>query len=207
MAPIPLLLIVSAPSGAGKTTLCDRLLRVNPGMVYSVSCTTRPPREGECDGVDYTFLSDDEFQRRIRKEAFLEHARVHGYEYGTLRDPVLASLKAGFDVVMDIDVQGAAQIRESLGRLPDGDPMRIAYVDLFISPPSLEELKRRLISRGKDTSEVVERRLRQAREEMARCGEYQYGLVNEDLEEAAKVLEAIVIAERHRISRFKRRTA
>lgn len=201
MTKVPLLLIVSAPSGAGKTTLCERLLAANPGMVYSVSCTTRAPRDGERDGVNYTFLAEAEFLDRVREGLFLEHAKVHGHWYGTLSGPVRAALGSGSDVLMDIDVQGAAQIRAAVARLPREDLLRRAYADVFIYPPSLDELRRRLTSRGKDAPETVDRRLRQAGIEMASGGEYRYALVNDELDRAAGILGAIVIAERHRTSR------
>lgn len=201
MTKVPLLLIVSAPSGAGKTTLCERLLAANPGMVYSVSCTTRAPRDGERDGVNYTFLAEAEFLDRVREGLFLEHAKVHGHWYGTLSGPVRAALGSGSDVLMDIDVQGAAQIRAAVARLPREDLLRRAYADVFIYPPSLDELRRRLTSRGKDAPETVDRRLRQAGIEMASGGEYRYALVNDELDRAAGILGAIVTAERHRTSR------
>lgn len=201
MTKVPLLLIVSAPSGAGKTTLCERLLAANPGMVYSVSCTTRAPRDGERDGVNYTFLAEAEFLDRVREGLFLEHAKVHGHWYGTLSGPVRAALGSGSDVLMDIDVQGAAQIRAAVARLPREDLLRRAYADVFIYPPSLDELRRRLTSRGKDAPETVDRRLRQAGIEMSSGGEYRYALVNDELDRAAGILGAIVTAERHRTSR------
>jgi guanylate kinase len=201
MPSLPLLLIVSAPSGAGKTTLCERLLAANPGMIYSVSCTTRSPRPGERDGVHYTFLTEAAFLERVRDGLFLEHARVHGHGYGTLAAPIRAALQGGSDVLMDIDVQGAAQIRAVVAGLPADDVLRLAYADVFIYPPSLEELRRRLTARGKDAPEVVERRLRQAGQEMARGQEYGYTLVNGELDSATSVLAAIVTAERHRTHR------
>ncbi len=197
----PLLLVVSAPSGAGKTTLCDRLLEAFAGMRYSVSCTTRPPREGERDGIDYRFLDEEAFRARAGQGAFLEYARVHGHGYGTPREPIDAALAAGCDVLLDIDVQGAAQVRDGLRAAPPEDPLRLAYVDVFVAPPSVDELRRRLVSRGKDAPEVIERRVRQAGREMACAGAYRYRLVNDRLEEAFDVLRAIVLAERHRVLR------
>jgi len=132
----PLLIVVSAPSGAGKTTLCDRLIAERPDMVYSVSCTTRAPRGEERDGRDYHFLSEPEFDRRLRQGLFLEHARVHGYRYGTLRETVHAALTAGRSVLMDIDVQGAAQVRAAVGRADSEDPIAKGFLDIFIAPPS-----------------------------------------------------------------------
>lgn len=180
----PVLLVVSAPSGAGKTTLCDRLLAEFPSIRYSVSCTTRAPRPGEADGADYHFLTEAEFRRRLAAGDFLEHAVVHGHLYGTLRQEVAAGLAAGRDVLMDIDVQGAAQIRASLAGLPEDDPIRRGYRDVFIAPPSLGELRRRLERRGADAPEAIERRLRQAGLEMDRAGEYGHRIVNDVLDRA-----------------------
>jgi guanylate kinase len=196
--PRPILLVVSAPSGAGKTTLCDRLRGAFPVLRYSVSCTTRVPREGERDGVHYFFLEEAEFFRRIEAGAFLEFARVHGHWYGTPRAPVAEALAAGRDVLMDIDVQGAAQIRESVGRLPAEDVLRRAYVDVFVAPPSLAELRRRLEARAKDAPDVIERRLVQAKREMADAPRYDYLVVNDVLDDAFDALRSIVVAEHHR---------
>ena len=195
----PLLLVVSAPSGAGKTTLCERLRAEFPALTYSVSCTTRAPREGERDGADYHFLSEAEFGRRLEAGEFLEHAEVHGHRYGTLRRTVAEGLAAGRDVLLDIDVQGAAQIRARLAAAAEGDPIRRGYADLFIAPPSLDELRRRLERRGTDARETIERRLQKAGAEMARASEYDYVLVNDDLDRAYGVLRAILVAERHRV--------
>lgn len=192
----PLLLIVSAPSGAGKTTLCDRLLAEFPSMAYSVSCTTRAPRAGEVDGEDYHFLSEAEFRRRLDAGDFLEHATVHGHLYGTPRSLVEGALRAGRDVLMDIDVQGAAQIRDAARRAPPEDPVRRGYVDVFIAPPSLAVLRQRLVGRGTDAPEVVERRLRKAEAEMARSGDYMHVVVNDDLEEAHARMRGIFLAAR-----------
>jgi len=191
-----LLLVVSAPSGAGKTTLCDRLLVDNPFMTRSVSCTTRAPRGVEMDGRDYYFLSPDEFNRKVTEGLFLEHALVHGNQYGTLRGTVEEALKAGKDVLLVIDVQGAATIRRS-AHLPGGILGR-AYVDIFIAPPSLDALRDRLQKRGEDAQDVVERRLSAAQDEMARGHEYQYRVVNDNLEQAYAELAAIVQAEHDR---------
>jgi guanylate kinase len=191
----PLLVVVSAPSGAGKTTLCDRLLGEFSRMSYSVSCTTRPPRSGEIDGEDYHFLSADEFDRRARAGEFMEHAVVHANRYGTLRRTVVDALAAGRDVLMDIDVQGAGQIRRLVGGLPAGDLLRRAFVDIFIAPPSLEALRGRLVKRGLDAEDVIERRMRNARGEWAEAGAYRYYLVNDRLDAAYDALRAIVIAE------------
>lgn len=195
---VPLLIAISAPSGAGKSTLCERLRAAHPTMFYSVSCTTRRPREGEVDGREYHFLTEADFRRRIAADGFLEHATVHGNLYGTPRAPVLEALRAGRDVLMDIDVQGAAQIRARLHAAPADDPLRRGYVDLFIVPPSLEELRRRLEGRGTDSPEVIERRLQKAGAEMARRGEYMHVIVNDRLDDAFVRLEQAIADERAR---------
>ena len=188
-----LLLVVSAPSGAGKSTLCDRLLAEHPGMTRSISCTTRAPRGAEKDGRDYHFLTPEEFNRRVAGGLFLEHAVVHGNQYGTLRSNVEDGLKAGKDVLMVIDVQGAAAVRQATRDA--GGILAQSYVDIFISPPSLEALRDRLQKRGEDAPDVIERRLANAKGEMARSGEYQHQVVNDNLEQAYVELRAIVEAE------------
>ena len=185
------LLIVSAPSGAGKTTLVKALLARDPQVVYSVSCTTRAPRAGERDGIDYLFVDDAEFRRRIAAGEFLEHAEVHGHRYGTLRSWIEAQLRADHDVVLDIDTQGAAQVR---ALMPEA-------VSIFILPPSLAELESRLRARGTDADAVIERRLAAARAEIAHAGEYDYVIVNNDLDAAIADLAAVVRASRLRHAR------
>ncbi|MBP7276522.1 MAG: guanylate kinase, partial [Kiritimatiellae bacterium] len=183
-----------APSGAGKTTLCRRLLAEFPSFEYSVSCTTRPPREGETDGRDYHFITPEEFRQRASQGLFLEHAVVHGHLYGTLISAVGDVLKRGRDVLMDIDVQGAEQVRRSLRALPPDDAMAQAFLDVFISAPSLEELRRRLETRGSDAPDVIERRLRQAAAETARADEFMFQVVNDRLERAYDEIRAIAVA-------------
>jgi guanylate kinase len=193
----PLLIVVSAPSGAGKTTLCDRLLSEHPAMVYSISCTTRAPRGDEVDGRDYHFLAPAEFERRVAAGEFIEHAVVHGNRYGTLRRTVLEALTGGKDVLMDIDVQGAASIRAaaqgSEGLMKDG------HLDVFLAPPSLVVLRARLTARGEDAPEVIERRMKNAMVEMACWREYRYLVINDELERAYAELRAVVMAEHCRI--------
>jgi len=188
----PLLIVVSAPSGAGKTTLCDRLLLDYPEITYSVSCTTREPRGEEEDGVDYYFLTAAEFARRAAARDFLEHAQVHGFHYGTLKDPVYEAFAEGQSVLMDIDVAGAAQVREHVAGLPPDDPMRRGFVDIFIMPPSMEALEARLHGRGEDDEAVIATRLRNAAQEMACANAFRYRVVNDDLAVAYKELRAIV---------------
>lgn len=197
LPPRPLLLLVSAPSGAGKTTLCERLLAEFHNLVYSVSCTTRPPREGEEDGVNYHFITREEFERRIVAGQFLEHAVVHGNLYGTLRAGVLAAFGRGQHVLMDIDVQGAKQIRRTLAAAPADDPLRCGFVDVFIAPPSLEVLQKRLVTRGKDTEAIIARRVQQATEELRHWRDYRFAIVNDRLDASYDALRAIFIAEQH----------
>ena len=188
----PLLIVMSAPSGAGKTTLCDRLLQDFPEITYSVSCTTRPPRGLEEDGEDYYFLSDAEFAARLKQGAFLEHARVHGFRYGTLKGPVCEAFAEGQCVLMDIDVAGAAQVRAHVAGLPADDPMRAGFVDIFIRPPSPQALQQRLEDRGEDDAAAIARRLRNAVDEMAHADEFRYQVVNDNLDMAYRELCDIV---------------
>ena len=194
----PVMLVVSAPSGAGKTTLCQRLLAEHPRLRYSISCTTRAPREGEVDGESYHFLAVEDFRARLARGEFLEHAQVYQNYYGTLRSAVEDLLAQGFDVLMDVDVQGARQLRAQ-ARASADSPVGRAYADLFIAPPGEDELRRRLESRATDSAEVIERRLRAARAELAASGEYQYLVVNDDLETAYQTLRSILTAEQHRV--------
>ncbi len=188
----PLLIVMSAPSGAGKTTLCDRLLQDYPEISYSVSCTTRPPRGTEEDGIDYFFVTPEEFEARVKKGLFLENAIVHGNRYGTLADPVREAFAEGQSILMDIDVAGAAQVREYVENLPKGDPLREGFIDIFIQPPSLEELRDRLYGRGEDSEEVIEKRLKNAVGELEHVGEYMHSVVNDDLEIAYRELCGII---------------
>ena len=187
-----LLLVISAPSGAGKSTLCNRLIDAFPGMTYSVSCTTRAPRGEEKNHEHYHFLSKEEFFEREQNGEFLEHAEVHGNLYGTRRQTVAAALAAGHDIIMDIDVQGAAQIREACAALPADDPVRKGFVDIFIAPPSMDELRRRLCGRSTDAEEVIEKRLLNAEEEMRHSHLYRHVVINDNLDEALQNLVRIV---------------
>lgn len=198
----PLLILISAPSGGGKTTLCERLMAEFDGsMTYSVSCTTRAPREGEVDGTDYFFISEEEFVRRIERGEFLEHAMVHGHRYGTPKHVIEDGFKSGRDILMDLDVQGVQQIRAKLKSCPPDDPLRRGFVDVFIAAPSLEVLRKRLQGRGKDAAAVIERRLQMAEQEMAHWPEYQYLIINDRLDASYDSLRAIVLAEHRRIVR------
>ena len=188
----PLLIVISAPSGAGKTTLCERLLQDYPEITYSISCTTREPRGAEEDGEDYYFLTPETFARHEAAGDFLEHATVHGFSYGTLKAPVYEAFAEGQCVLMDIDVAGAAQVRAYVAALPKADPMRIGFTDIFIRPPSLEALRQRLEARGEDNAATIARRVKNAEKELARAGEFRYHVVNDDLEIAYRELCGIV---------------
>lgn len=183
--------VVSAPSGAGKTTLCDAL-RQSPDFVYSVSCTTRPSRSNEIEGEDYYFVSEPEFLARVEGGDLLEHAKVHGYYYGTLRRPVLMNLRKGVDVLIDVDTQGAAAIRNF-----DDQFIRQALCDVFIMPPDLEELRRRLIKRGTETGLQIELRLTNAAREMQLWRDYRYTIISKSMEEDLQKFRHIMGAERY----------
>ena len=184
----PLFIVMSAPSGCGKSTLIDMLLQEYHDIVYSISCTTRAPRGDEEDGLDYHFLSKERFEELIGEDAFLEYANVHDNYYGTLRAPIEEVLSEGSSMILDIDVQGAAKVRERVRALPNTDPLKIGYVDIFVMPPSMDELRARLEGRGTDSRESIERRLANAEGELARSGEYMYKVVNDDLAIAYKRL-------------------
>jgi guanylate kinase len=187
------LLVVSGPSGVGKGTLVERLLQERSECVLSISATTRPRRPHESDGVQYHFLARDEFERRREAGLFLESAEVHGYLYGTPRAFVEGQLQAGRVVVLEVDVQGGASIRKA----------DRSAVSVFVAPPSVAALRERLLARGADRPEVVEARLGNAPAEMAQMNEYDYLLLNDDVERAVARLVAIVDAERVRVSRLR----
>ena len=180
------LFILSGPSGVGKGTLRERVLNDVEGLVYSISCTTRKPRPGETDGVEYRFISDEEFESRAQGGLFLEHARVHDARYGTLREDVERELNAGRDVLLEIDVQGARQVR---GLLPDA-------VAVFIAPPSIDELARRLRERHTESERELELRLGNAEAELRQEGSYDHVVVNDDVDRAAEALREIILSYR-----------
>ena len=184
----PLFIVMSAPSGCGKSTLIDMILQEYPDVCYSISCTTREPRGEEEDGLDYHFKSKERFEELIKENAFLEYACVHGNYYGTLKQPIVEVLNEGNSMILDIDVQGAAKVREYVRNLPNNDPLKIGYVDIFILPPDMKELRRRLEGRGTDTQEVIEKRLANAEGEIARADEYMFKVTNDDLAMAYKRL-------------------
>jgi guanylate kinase len=184
-----ILFVISAPSGAGKTTLVEAV-RKTSDLFYSVSCTTRAPRSGETDGEDYQFLSDTDFRAKVGAGDFLEHAQVHGDFYGTLREPVLTNLKNGVDVLIDIDTQGAATIRNC-----DDPVIRQALTDVFIMPPDLDELRQRLRKRGTETEEQIKRRLETAAREMELWRDYRYTIISGSVEEDLDKFRHIMAAE------------
>jgi len=186
------LFVISAPSGTGKTTLLHKLMAQVDGIAFSVSHTTRAPRRGEQEGLDYHFVDRATFEKMRARDAFLESAEVHGNFYGTSREAVDRSLEQGWDILLDIDVQGARQIREVIG--PEG-------VSIFIVPPSWEELERRLRGRGTDTRETVELRYGNARFEMADINSFDYVVVNDRIDEAVGTLRSIIISERSKSRR------
>jgi len=191
-----ILLVVSGPSGSGKTTLCRRLA-ASGGAHYSISCTTRLPRPGEQDGKDYHFLTKEAFIAKLEAGHFLEHAVVHGNLYGSLRSEVISFLESGTDVVMDIDVQGADQIRERQ------DPqIQHSLVDLFVMPPSEAELYERLSGRGTDSATTIALRMSNALEEMRHWPRYRYRLLSSSKEQDYAQFQALIIAERLRVSRI-----
>ncbi len=191
-----ILFVISAPSGAGKTTLCNGLQH-GPEFVYSISCTTRAKRPGEVDGEDYHFLSDEDFQQRLVRGEFIEHAQVHGRRYGTLRETLTGNLERGVDVLVDVDIQGAAAIRAC----KDSGILE-ALVDVFLMPPNLELLRHRLQKRATETPEQIELRLTNARAEMEHWREYRYAIVSGSVQEDLHHFNAIIDAERLRSRRF-----
>ncbi|OUS21843.1 guanylate kinase [Rhodobacterales bacterium 59_46_T64] len=187
-----LLIILSSPSGAGKSTLAKRLRIWDEQIRFSVSATTRKPRAGEIDGVDYYFHDRTEFEAMIAEDQMLEHAEVFGNLYGSPRGPVEAAITAGQDLLFDIDWQGGQQVRNSaLGK---------HVLSIFILPPSIPELERRLHTRGQDSDEVIESRMRKSRDEISHWPEYDYVLVNDDLDATEAKLQTIITAERLRLS-------
>jgi guanylate kinase len=187
----PFPLVIAAPSGAGKTSLARALVETRSDMVFSLSATTRAARTGEQNGVDYRFVDDAGFDALVRSGDLLEWAEVHGRRYGTLKSGVNAALAAGKTVVLDIDVQGAQQVNRALSDA----------VLVFVLPPSVSEMKRRLLKRGSESEEQLTTRMRTARAELEAVTDFDYVVVNDDFEDALRTIEAIVAAERERVDR------
>ena len=187
-----LLIILSSPSGAGKSTLAQRIKTWCEGCVFSISATTRKPREGEQDGKDYYFISEQEFNEKVSNDEMLEHAEVFGNFYGSPMAPVLSSIDQGYDVLFDVDWQGSQQIKNSsLGKY---------VLSIFILPPSIKELESRLKSRNKDSDEVISNRMAKSVEEISHWPEYDYVVVNDDVDKTEEKLKTIINAERLRLS-------
>jgi guanylate kinase len=193
-----LLIIISAPSGGGKTTLCEELLKHQPNTVRAVTCTTREPRDGEKDGVDYYFLDAGTFLKRVQAGNFLEHATVYGNSYGTLKSEVLGKLRQGKDVLLSIDVQGAATIRD---RAEEDPELKRALLTIFLAPASLDVLEKRLLKRGKDSKQVIQKRLSVARQEIAQAKHFDYTLISSTIPDDLKRMQSIIVAEKLRTAR------
>ena len=191
MKPQGVLLVLSGPSGAGKGTICEQLCNKRKNLAYSVSATTRAPRKGEVDGRDYFFVTIEKFKEMIANNELLEHAEIYGNYYGTPRSYVMSILDEGRDVVLEIDPQGALQVKESF---PDA-------VFVFVVPPSLDELSKRIYKRGTDSEEVIKRRLSAATSELAYASKYDYIVVNDEVEKATNKVSNILDAERNRAVR------
>jgi len=189
--------IISAPSGSGKSTLVHRLLKTVPNLVFSISYTTRPPRPTEANGVDYIFISRKDFEERLAHGEFLEYAEVFGNYYGTNRETFESATHQGKDLVLDIDVQGARQLKVAIPQA----------ISIFVLPPSKDVLEQRLRSRSQDSEEVIQRRLRGAAEEVQNYTQYDFVLINRDIEEASARLATIVKAERLRKARMEEEVA
>ena len=187
-----MLIVISGPSGVGKGTIYNRLLDNDPSLTFSVSVTTRGPRNGETDGVDYFFISEEKYQELVNADAFLEHATVHGHSYGTLKSQIQEKMEKGYNVVLDIDPQGAKQV---MAQWPE-------CVSIFLLPPSYQKLRERLYGRNTDDPKEIERRLNNARGEIEQVGMYQYTVVNDDLELAFEQVSAIITAEKQRTNRY-----
>jgi guanylate kinase len=196
--PNPLLIVISAPSGTGKTTLCQQLLVKRPNLARAITCTTRAPRPGEKEGVDYYFMTAETFLRRVQAGNFLEHATVFGNSYGTLKSEIVEKLREGQDILLNVDVQGAATIREEskndheLGR---------ALLTVFLTPPSMTVLEERLKRRGQDSAAVIQKRLSVARQEIAQWKNFDYLIISGKIADDVRRMETIIDAEKMRHQR------
>ena len=194
----PMLVVISAPSGAGKTTLCEQTLAARPNMTRAITCTTREPRPGEKDGVDYYFLDAGDFLKRVQAGNFLEHATVYGNSYGTLKSEVLGKLRSGKDVLLNVDVQGAAAIRAHAEEDPE---LKSALVTVFLTPPSMSILEVRLKKRGQDSPQIIAKRLSVAKQEIVQWKNFDYLIVSSSIAEDVRRLQAILDAEQMRQGR------
>ena len=194
----PLLILISAPSGGGKTTLCEQLLKAHPDMTRAITCTTRAPRKGERDGVDYHFFSAAEFLKRLQAGNFLEHATVYGNSYGILKSELVGKLRSGRDVLLNVDVQGAATIRE---KTQEDAELKRALVSVFLTPPSLDIVEQRLRRRATDSEAVIQKRLSVSRQEIAQWKNFEYLLLSTTIQEDLRRMLAIIEAEKMRSSR------
>src|SRR4051794_2203078 len=194
----PLLVLISAPSGGGKTTLCQQLLSARPQMARAVTCTTRAPRDTERDGMDYYFLDAASFLKRVQAGNFLEHATVYGNSYGILKSEVLGKLRQGKDVLLSVDVQGAATIRARAG---EDAELKKGLVTIFLTPPSLGVLEERLKRRGTDSTAEIKRRLGVARQEIAQWKNFDYLVLSTSIKEDLRRVLAVVEAEQMRVAR------
>lgn len=192
------ILLISAPSGAGKTTLCENLLAANDSLARAITCTTRPAREGEQHGVDYYFLSPEEFARKVQEGAFLEFAEVYGNRYGTLSSELLRILNEGKNVLLNIDVQGAQLLRQ---RAQSDAQIQRALVTVFLTPPEWTELERRLRARGTDSEETIRTRLAAAARELEASADFDYLVLSQSREEDLRRMEVILEAESMRLLR------
>lgn len=187
------LIVISGPSGCGKGTICEKVLQENNNIMLSVSMTTRKPRAKEKDGVDYYFVSKEEFEKRIKDNKFLEFAKVHNDNYyGTPKDKVEEALEKGVDVILEIDIQGAKLVNDLMSEA----------IFIFIMPPNMRELKRRLIARNTETKEQIVERFKKAYQEINEVSKYNYIVINDDLELAVKKVESILLSERCRVDRI-----
>ncbi len=194
----PMLVVISAPSGAGKTTLCEQTLAARPNMTRAITCTTREPRPGEKDGVDYYFLDAGDFLKRVQAGNFLEHATVYGNSYGTLKSEVLGKLRSGKDVLLNVDVQGAAAIR---AHAEEDAELKTALVTVFLTPPSMSILEVRLKKRGQDSPQIIAKRLSVAKQEIVQWKNFDYLIVSSSIAEDVRRLQAILDAEQMRQGR------
>jgi guanylate kinase len=194
-----MLIVISAPSGGGKTTLAGQLIDANPSLTRAVTCTTRAPRDGEKEGVDYFFLDAGSFLKRVQAGNFLEHATVFGNSYGTLKSEVLNKLRQGRDVLLNVDVQGASAIRD---RAESDSELKRALVQVFLTPPSLAILEKRLKKRGTDSDAVIAKRLGVARQEIAQWRNFDYLIISTTITEDLRRMQAVFDAEKMRVGRL-----